>query len=122
MILDRHSKTLDGRVQARAFGHCPAFKRSVNFQTKVVMQATSPMFLHDELQSVGGTCRLECRAAFTAPRLWGFREVALAVVCIQTFLNPRCILAHAHAARFLDLLLRLDAAVFEDPVLAAVVL
>src|SRR6266536_5383441 len=47
MVFHLHREPFYGRIERRAFWNCPGQQDAIEFETKVVMQLRSAMFLHD---------------------------------------------------------------------------
>src|SRR5207342_2846563 len=77
MVFDFHGEASYGRVVARSLRHGPALHHAVQFETKIEVERTRGVLLHDETKpSFLGACR----ALASARWLGGFREVTLASV------------------------------------------
>src|SRR5690606_6071228 len=76
VILDMYRQALLRWVQARPLGHRPALQGAVQLQAKIVVQATSIVFLHHESQRTG----LVAALARLLARFAGLFEIAFAVV------------------------------------------
>src|SRR5882724_5092887 len=50
MVFHLHREPFYGRIERRAFWNCPGQQDAIEFETKVVMQLRSAMFLHDIAQ------------------------------------------------------------------------
>jgi len=72
MVLGPHREPLVIGAEARPLGHGPAFENAVQFQTKIIVQATGSVLLHDE-PVAGALCDL-------ASGLAGFVKVALEII------------------------------------------
>src|SRR5690606_37066347 len=82
MVFDLHSQPLYRWIEARAFGYCPAFERTVDLKAKIVVQPTRPMFLNNK---AGGLRAGSSRSFISRFAIGCFRssEIALASICAQ---------------------------------------
>ncbi len=65
MVLDRHGQTADLGIETRPLRHGPTLEHVADLQSKVVVQLTRRVFLHD-IQSAGTFCRSTARFAGAA--------------------------------------------------------
>src|SRR5205823_3774735 len=83
MIFYMNRQAFLSRIHGRLFRHGPALEHTIRFQAKIVMQASGPMFLHDEY-------RPTVPLAGFGGRLRRFAEITFPSVCFQDHgVSPR---------------------------------
>ena len=77
VIFNVHRQSLDGRIQRRALRHRPTHQHAAEFQSEVIVQVRSVVFLNHEAEAIAG-------AAPTAARFGRDAKIALLAILSQS--------------------------------------